>query len=464
MLGMPTVAGPQAKGSSSKTLRKLKKPAIPAVTDRTVLGMAAIAAPGPTGAEDQAAEDEDGEISDDPVELPASAGRGKLRLIATIAGSVLLVAGALWLLRGKAPVVEARVIPGSSGDALEISLPPGTTASKVGFADKLVPVAEGHARFDLAEGTLHLGHNDLSVRVIDAAGEATETLLALEVDYRARFDLSGLAGDKPAAALVIETLPGSSVLVEGKPMSLDAKGRGTHVIAVAESGADAQPLSVRYHVEPAGRPAVDAELKALLPAAVVTLESPLDGLMTDADHVIVRGSAAAATSVSVNGQEAPVEGGHFRVRMSLTAAGEHPIDVVARAAGRAPRALSIRIERVASLAEAAASFETDPSVNYTTLRTDAQALTGKQAAFEGRVYHVQEHAGHTVLQLLVAECPRGERCPLWVELGELTEVAKDSQVRVLGTILGQQQFMSKQGAVQTVPSLRAAFVLKRASR
>jgi hypothetical protein len=463
MLGMPTAAAPSAKSQTSKTLRKLKKPVIPAVTDRTVLGMAAIAAQGPGAEEDADASDaEDGD--DEPIDTPLDTGPAKLRLIATVAGSIVLVAGALWLLRGKAPAAEARVIPGASGDALEISLPQGTAATQIAFADKVIPVAEGRARFELAEGTLHLGRNDLSIRIIDAAGEATETQLALEVDYRAHFDLAGLSGVVPSADLVIATLPGSVVTVEGKPLVLDAQGRGKQSIRVAASGADAQPLGVRYHVEPAGKPAVDAELKALLPSAQVTLESPLDGLMTDADHVIIRGSAAPATAVSVNGQEAPVQGGHFRARLALDAFGNHQIAIVARAAGRAPRAISVHAERVASLAAAAASYEADSSVTYTALRADAEGLAGKQAAFDGRVYHVQEHAGHTVLQLLVVDCPRGERCPLWVELGELTEVAKDSQVRVLGTILGKQQFVSKQGAVQTVPSLRAAFVLKRSSR
>jgi hypothetical protein len=66
--------------------------------------------------------------------------------------------------------------------------------------------------------------------------------------------------------------------------------------------------------------------------------------------------------------------------------------------------------------------------------------------------------------MLVLDCPGQSRCPLWVEYPQATEATLDSWVRVLGVVAGEQQFRSKQGAVQTVPSVHAQYVLKLAKK
>jgi hypothetical protein len=78
---------------------------------------------------------------------------------------------------------------------------------------------------------------------------------------------------------------------------------------------------------------------------------------------------------------------------------------------------------------------------------------------EGRVYNVSVDAGHSALQILVRQCPKGQRCPLWVSYPTATELTTDSWVRVLGTLQGEQQFRSETNELRSVPKVVAAFLL-----
>ena len=47
--------------------------------------------------------------------------------------------------------------------------------------------------------------------------------------------------------------------------------------------------------------------------------------------------------------------------------------------------------------------------------------------------------------MLVRDCPRGERCPLWVTYPAATELTVDTNVRVLGTVAGEQRYRIESG-------------------
>jgi hypothetical protein len=90
---------------------------------------------------------------------------------------------------------------------------------------------------------------------------------------------------------------------------------------------------------------------------------------------------------------------------------------------------------------------------------NAAMYRGQHAAFEGRIYNAHVEGGRSALQILVRECPRGERCPLWVNYPAATEFTKDDWVRVLGVLQGEQQFRADDDQVRSVPKLDAVFLL-----
>jgi hypothetical protein len=446
-----------------KAAAKPAKAIIPATSDRTILGMSAASAPGAPAALGDPSEDA---YDDESVAGLPGAGRsgGLGRTLALVGAGLVLGVGALFALKPGAPALEVQVSHEASGETLVVGVPGAEAGTRVRFAGSERPVASGAARFPLAPEALKLGANELAITVLGADGEARESRVAIEVDYRARFALDGLVAPAPHVDLFIETTPGAKVSIEGKPVSLDASGRAQAPLPVPAVREGSHTLRARYRVEAEGKPAVDGQLEASLPAASLVVESPSEGLRFEAPQLVIAGSAGSGAKVTVGGAEVPLTDGRFRKVLRMPEIGPMVLEVVARAPGQAPRQVTLHTERVASLALAAAAFTPDPGVTYRVLAADPGAQRGKTVGFDARVYNVETQGGKGVLQVLVGDCPKGERCPLWVETGELEAARKDDEVRILGTVLGEQQFRSKQGAVQAVPSVRAEFVLPRPRR
>jgi len=319
----------------------------------------------------------------------------------------------------------------------------------------------GVARFPLTADALLLGDNELSIGVVPPTGDASITKVALHVAYRARVEVGGLAKDPPELAVVIEALPGSKVTLDGKPLALDARGRGTRTYPVAAQAGSKLAFSARYRIEPKDQPATEGQLALNLPVTSMRLERPGQSEVTDEQSVEVAGTVEAGAEISVNGQVLKTTAeGRFLHRARLPKPDEYTLHVVARKAGKAPRAVDLKVTRVADMAAAAASFDFDPELTYARIAQNPRIYTGQKVALEGRVYNVDVHEGTSHLQLLVRDCAGGQRCPLWVDVPHATDVKVHTWVRVLGSIAGEQQFRSEQGQVHTVPSMQAQYVLK----
>jgi hypothetical protein len=189
------------------------------------------------------------------------------------------------------------------------------------------------------------------------------------------------------------------------------------------------------------------------------IDRPGDQVVTDRDSVEIAGAVHPGAIVTIDGTAVPVTDSRFLYRFPLPAPATYTPRVIARAPGKAPAMRTITIRRVADLAAEAASFRADPSITWARIRQSPDTYRGQNVAFEGRVYNVDVQSGRSVLQILVRDCPRGERCPLWVEYPSATDATINDWVRVLGTGGGMQQFRAESERVIEVPRVDAAFVL-----
>jgi uncharacterized membrane protein YcgQ (UPF0703/DUF1980 family) len=98
-------------------------------------------------------------------------------------------------------------------------------------------------------------------------------------------------------------------------------------------------------------------------------------------------------------------------------------------------------------------------MTYARIQQSPAVYRGRKVALEGRVYNVDVSGGRSVIQILVRDCARGQRCPLWVTYPQATEATVDSWVRVLGTVAGEQQFRSESDRIISVPRVDAELVL-----
>ena len=401
------------------------------------------------------------EPDDEAEAAPGVAGGGALRrVLAMLAGAlaVVIAFAAVWFAT-REPDIRLRVTQGEEGEQLEIEVPSAEPGAKVRFLGAEQELVGGVARFPLAADSLALGENELTIGVVRGGAVKSETV-HLNVAYRARVDLAGLSREPPTLDVVLEALPGSKVTVDGEPLALDARGHGVKSYPIAPQTGSKLAFTARYRVEPKEGGASEGALALSLPVTSLQIDRPGPNVTTDQSSVEVAGAVEAGAEVLVDGKAVRVTEGRFLHRVQLGKPGEYTIKVLARGQGKAPRAVELKATRVADLALAAASFKPDPALTYARIAQNPVIYRGQNVAFDGRVYNVEVKGGGSHLQMLVRDCPGTQRCPLWVDMPQDTDVTVDTWVRVLGTVAGEQQFRSERGQVHTVPSVRAQYVLK----
>jgi hypothetical protein len=217
---------------------------------------------------------------------------------------------------------------------------------------------------------------------------------------------------------------------------------------------------VRYRVEPPSGELSVGELRTSIPMTTMQIDRPGALITTDQDNVEIAGVVDKDARVTIDGQPVNVVAGRFLHHFPLPAQGEYQPRLLAMAPGKAPRLAVLTLRRVDDLVQAANGYNPDISLSYAKIAQNPAVYRGQRVVLEGRVYNAKIENGKSVLQMLVRECPEGERCPLWVTYGAATEFTVNSWVRVLGTVDGEQQFRAETDEVKSVPKVEAAFLLR----
>jgi hypothetical protein len=398
-----------------------------------------------------------------PLPMQSSAMRFVWLLVGALA--VLAVGGGVlaWL-SARSLNLRVRVVTEAGAERLEIEAPGSPAGAKLRFLGVEQPLTAGVARFPLKADALTIGENHLAIDLVRADGKVDSSTVDLKVAYRVRLETAKLAASNPEVEVIVDAVPGSKVLLDNTTLALNEHGHGVRPYPVAGQSGGELAFAAHYHVEPPGERAEDGKVELTLAVASMQIDRPGPEVITDQPVLEIAGAVEPSAAVDIDGAIVEVNDGRFLYRLKLAEPGTRRLTVIARAKGKAPRVSEINVQRVADLTLAAASFTPDPSLTYARIAQKPVIYRGQKAAFDGRVYNVEVDAGKSVLQMLVLDCPAQSRCPLWVEYPQATEATIDSWVRVLGVIAGEQQFRSKQGQVQTVPSMHAQYVLKLAKK
>jgi hypothetical protein len=429
--------------------------------DSLAVGMPAQAAPprhGPGSSADWPRDSRDSLFSTAPAPR-----RGGSLLAFGLFGLLLITAGVLaYLALGSkgAPDVRVHVVSEAGRDSLEFEVPGAQPGARIRFGGQEQALVAGRARFGLAADAIRVGENVVLFDLVTLDGNVESGKIGLQVDYRATLDLGPLRAGKAAIDVVISARPGTKIQLDGKPIMLDKNGKAVRSdpIVLGDGSGSIEHL-VRYRVEPPGAEAVVGELKATLVLTSLSIDRPGRELVTDRDSVEIAGEVEPNASVTIDGRKVEVRSGRFLDRYPLPRPGEYQPTVTATADGKAPRAIKLTVRRVLDLAKAAEGFKVDAALSYAKIAQNPSIYRGQRVAMEGRVYNVSVDGGHSALQILVRQCPKGQRCPLWVSYPTATELTTDSWVRVLGTVDGEQQFRSETNELRSVPKVVAAFLL-----
>jgi hypothetical protein len=390
-----------------------------------------------------------------------------LSVVAILIAVILMLGAAVIALLWKStPPITAKATTTADGrDALHLecearSCPDGTSVSLDGA--KAI-FAAGQTDLTLAM-PLHIGANNLTLEVARPTGGREQAVkLVVNVAYRVRADVTTMSAPHPAITVRIEAKPGSTVTIDGKPVTLDASGLGAYAIdesAATDGAADESrvvSLDSAYVLTPPGGAAEKGTVSARVAVSPLRVDAPCPRTTTDEDHVLFSGRAPKGASVSVDGTPVTAAAdGSFETTVPLPATGDHTVEVRASTQALVQRTVHVTATRVASLPDAAKSFEQQQPIGYDAAMADLAGKTGSPIVVDGTVMEARA-SGHRTLVIVDDKrgCAKGP-CLARVVVGRDITLARGAKVRAYGYVA--RPFTTPAG--QTVPEIESAFVLQ----
>jgi hypothetical protein len=408
-------------------------------------------------------------------ELRVIPGSGRTRripfgaAIAISAAAALLTAAfvALLLYRSRG-TLEAKVgLDGEGREQLELRCE--------GCADgATVRLGSASARFQAQKAALRLdrplgiGDNQITLALERQPGKSEEVEITVPVEFRVRGDTEGLTQTPPKVSVRVEALPTSGVVVDGKPLALDAAGKGRIELDVQKdlTGDDPQVKTlerkVSYSITPPGGTPQAGEVSIRLGITPLTLQAPGESIVIEGPTFVLSGRTAKNGVVTVEGRPITVDAnGHFAQMMGVSTAGETTIVARATAPDLAPRLVRMKVRRVASLAAEVAALRGRATSAYSAISDNTDGKRGLAVLLDGSVVEARAESFSTVLLLDVSGgCPSAP-CLARVTHGGKLNLEPGNGVTVSGTLLGA---VEGPRAGTRVPAVRAEFVLSKGKK
>ena len=400
---------------------------------------------------------------DRAVKPAASKQRSSRRPLLLLGAAVIVVVGAvaLALFWPRAAPIEARVRAADGGsEVLDLTCPscPDGTTIKSRTSEGVVKA--GRVSLPLP-APLPIGDSSMKFS-IDRPGNGRDESVTIpaRVAYRIRPDLATLEADSPSLQVVIEAMPGASVILDGEPVSLH-DGRAVKTIDVRKeiTGADpdgAAQLSrkITFSVTPPGGDEEKGVVAVAVPILPLTIDAPGRATVTEKPNFYLSGRTTPGAEIVVAGRSLGVaRDGTFAQTMNVSSVGSTEIEVRAKMAGRAPRLVRISVERVADLKSAVRAFDKRAPITLAEAIQAPNESKGKAIVLLGEVLEAQQVGGLTNMVLRPTKPSCGDGCVVRMVQGRNDlGYARGSVVRAFGFVNGT---VTQDG--KSVPDIDVAF-------
>lgn len=270
--------------------------------------------------------------------------------IVAIATTALVLGGGIAVLASVSRVrVEAEVTLDPKGaQRLSVRCTRCSDGLQVTVGDHSAQLASGRATLTLSP-ELPAGQRALDLTL----GGSSQQLLA-RVCARIVPDLAPLKRQPPVLGILVEALPDSAVVIDGRSVSLDASGRGSLELALASAlkgSASARTelvQSIPFRISGGSCPEQRGAVSLRLGVVRLDVRAPGERIVVDGDSFLLAGTTEPGALVTVEGRGLTVDpAGRFLQRMTISAPGRRTITVRADLSGLAPRLVERQIERVA---------------------------------------------------------------------------------------------------------------------
>jgi hypothetical protein len=381
----------------------------------------------------------------------------------------VIIAAYFMFFRGSSHL-RPTLIPSADGKSVGVLLsfpdaPQGTMVRSVG---QNVPVVQGQARIDIPMSQIKLGTNDIALSYVEPGDSQKQMTFPIVLRHLVTDDFSGLAAENPFFTVIFQSAPGISLSVAGKPAQ--AMGNAYfHKVSLndipdlSNAQSDTWMYKLPFQLIDEAGVVEQGEHVAAVPLSRLQIDRPAASALVATDTVTCAGSSEAGAQITVNNAPVGMSDVSFITTVPLMSLGENTVTVVARAPGKAPREVSLKVTRIESFAPAVAKWSEDlnSSLDYPTIGRDPKAQVGKKVKLSGRVVNISTEKGVTAFILYVGKgCPARSKCAVYIVFRGETDAGLQSWVDVLGTVRGTRDVEMKNGVKIDVPAVDAAFVLQ----
>lgn len=269
-------------------------------------------------------------------------------------------------------------------------------------------------------------------------GRDEQVELAVEVDYRARWDLSGLATKPPRVNVNVEAAPGVSVKVDTAEVDL-VEGRGTRALAIAypvgsmNASVEWLEQAVVITTQKAGAAPISSPFQIRLPVVPLTIDTPWNTFQTEAKSVVLSGrTAPKARVLGPEGEAQADEAGYFELTVTPQL-GLNNVELTASAEHHAPRSASCSFTQVDNLTPVAVAYQTDAIRRFDQLTAEAtNAGAPVRVALSGKVQDWKTSHNLTIILLTITSgCP-SRSCLVRVQYPGVLELSINQAISVFG--------------------------------
>jgi hypothetical protein len=286
--------------------------------------------------------------------------------------------------------------------------------------------------------------------------------LLVSLAYRLSVDLSTMQAEKPSVTVRVLARPTAMVRIGNSQVSLDSHGAGFYsndeTLATVGPAEQSRVIStdIPYEVTLSGHAPERGTVAARVSVAPLSVDSPALNSVVEEDSLIIAGRAARGASVTVGGTAAVVKpDGSFEAVVHLDEFGKRSIDVRSGTSVLAPRTIHVDVTRVASLAQAASSFEAMGPIGYDDVLAQLDKQTGQPIVLDGTVLDLRV-GGHRTMALVDDRrgCARGP-CYARIVIAHDTSLTNGKYIRDYGHVA--RAFTMPGG--HSVPEVEAEFVI-----
>lgn len=343
-----------------------------------------------------------------------------------------------WKWQPETPIT-GRINPNAASPTLEIQCQSCADGSFVELDQRRGTFQQQRATIVLDDAP-RVGANAFELHVHRTGmGRDEQVELAAYVDYRARWDLSGLADKPPHVNVNVQAAPGVLVKVDAVDVAL-VDGHGSHALALAYPVGSMNPSvewleqSVVITTQKGDAAPVANPFQIRLPVVPLTLDTPWDTFQTDEKTVVLSGrTAPKATVTGPEGKVQADDAGYFELTVTPQL-GLNTVELTTSTENHAPRSASTSFTQVDNLTRIAVAYQSDAIRRFDQLSAGAAGAAPVRVALSGKVQEWKTTHNVTVALLTVtAGCP-SRTCLVRVEYPGVLDLAPNQAISVFGEV------------------------------